>query len=86
MSYVILLINPGARNPVLQLLLPLRSYFHRYRQKEAVSDYNLMTRQLTTTVLQSKKLNESNKNHILSAGILNTPLPYHTPISSQEVG
>ena len=57
-----------------------------HRQKGAVSDYSLMTRQLTTTVLQSKKLDESNKNHMLSAGILNTPLPYHIPISSQEVG
>ena len=62
------------------------SYFHRYRQKGAVSDYNLMTRQLTTTVLQSKRLDESNKTHMLSAGIFNTPLSYHTLISSQEVG
>ena len=41
-------LTPGARKPILLLLLPLRNYFYRYRQKGAVSDYNLMNSQLTT--------------------------------------
>ena len=39
-----------------------------------------------TPHVPEQELDEKNKNHMLSAGSLKTPLPYHTPISSQEVG